>query len=223
MPRVQENAPGIRPSRSISRGSRISTITTSPSCAILIASAALTVSISALASSIRALMPRWMVWAIEWDLSEYHPDASKGVIPGRCESIEPGISLGFYCIEIPDQPASRTVRNDHQFASPHQLLHRAFKPFDSDRKHALGEQSADNSGRFRIIPMPLRHRIEPHRVRIRSRDALEPYRSGFLVDMLDRAARHHDRVRRHRGVTHEHDLVVVRIFRQHVPVRGALD
>src|ERR1700735_2413248 len=64
MPRVQENAPGILPSRSISRGSRISTITTSELCAALIASAALTVSISALASSIRDLIPRWMAWGI---------------------------------------------------------------------------------------------------------------------------------------------------------------
>jgi hypothetical protein len=54
MPRVQENAPGIFPSRSISRGSRMSTMTTSPSCAILMASAALMVSISALAASISA-------------------------------------------------------------------------------------------------------------------------------------------------------------------------
>src|SRR4051794_24164366 len=222
MPRVQENAPGIRPSRSISRGSRMSTITTSPPCAILIASAALTVSISALASSIRALMPRWMVWAIQRDLSGYRPAASNGVIPARCESIETGISIDFYCIEIQDQPASRTVRNDDQFASPHQLLHRAFKTFDGDRKHALGEQSADDSGRFRIIPMALRDRIEPHRVRIGTGDALKPYRSGFLVDMLDRTAGHHDLVRRHRGVAHEYHLVVVRIFVQHVPSRGAV-
>src|SRR6185437_1642569 len=44
-----ENAPGMRPSRSISRGSRMSTITTSSLCAAVMASAALTVSISALA------------------------------------------------------------------------------------------------------------------------------------------------------------------------------
>src|SRR6202035_4992112 len=68
MPRVQENAPGIRPSRSISRGSRISTITTSSLCAALMESTALTVSICALASSIRDLMPRWMVWGIDVDL-----------------------------------------------------------------------------------------------------------------------------------------------------------
>src|SRR5271168_1393238 len=64
MPRVQENAPGILPSRSISRGSRISTITTSSREAALMASAALTVSICALASSIRDLIPRWMLWGI---------------------------------------------------------------------------------------------------------------------------------------------------------------
>src|SRR3981081_2073190 len=68
MPRVQENAPGIRPSRSISRGSRISTITTSSLCAALMASAALKVSICALASSIRDLIPRWMVWGIVFGL-----------------------------------------------------------------------------------------------------------------------------------------------------------
>src|SRR3984893_10911863 len=64
MPRVQENAAGILPPRSISRGSWVLTITTSSRCAALIASAALKVSISALASSISDLMPRWMFWGI---------------------------------------------------------------------------------------------------------------------------------------------------------------
>src|SRR4029450_6618477 len=100
MPRVQENAPGILPSRSISRGSRISTITTSGSCAALIASAALTVSIAALASSIRDLMPRWMVWGIDYAFV---------VLP------DVGLSTS----------AASTARS-----LPHQFLHRAFEAFD---------------------------------------------------------------------------------------------
>src|SRR5215813_3689685 len=64
MPRVQGKAPGMRPSRSISRGSLISTMTILSSPVSLIASAALMVSISALASSIIALMPRWMFWGM---------------------------------------------------------------------------------------------------------------------------------------------------------------
>src|SRR5258708_36299720 len=105
---------------------------------------------------------------------------------------------------------------------PHQLLHRALKTLDRDREHALREQPADDGGGFRIVPMPLRHRIEPHRVRIGARDTIEPDRACLLVDMLDRAARHHDLVRAHRGVTDEHYLVVVRIFMQHVPGRRAV-
>src|ERR1700761_802920 len=140
MPRVHGKAPGIRPSRSISRGSRMSTITTSSPCAALIASAALIVSICALASSTRDLMPRWMVWGM---------------------------------------------------ALPHQFLHRTFETFDRDREHALRKQATNDGGRFRIVPMPLRHRIEPDRMRIGARDPFEPDRTRFLIDMFDRAARHH--------------------------------
>src|SRR5215213_7404187 len=213
MPRVQENAPGILPSRSISRGSRISTMTTSGFCAALMASAALTVSMAALASSIRDLMPRWMVWGILRLLS------SCSVIPGRCKASNPEsrasetpLDSGF---------ALRAPRND-EAKLPHQLLHRAFEALDRDRVHALRKQPADDGGGFRIIPVLLRHRIEPHRVRIGARDAIEPDRAGLLVDVLDRAAGHHDLVRRHRGIADEHHLVVVRILVQHVPGRRAV-
>src|SRR5258707_8505054 len=91
---------------------------------------------------------------------------------------------------------------------PHQLLHRALKPLDRDREHALRKQSTNDGGGFRIVPMPLRHWIEPHRVRIGARDAIEPDRSGLLVDMLDRAPGHHDLVTRHRGGADEHHVVV---------------
>src|ERR1700722_8521030 len=70
--------------------------------------------------------------------------------------------------------------------------------------------------------MLLRDRIEPYRVRIGARDAFEPDRARFFIDVLDRAARHHDLVRRHRGVADEHHFVVVRIFVQHVPGRRAV-
>src|SRR3984893_8812113 len=167
MPRVQENAPGILPSRSISRGSRMSTITTSSRCAALIASAALKVSISALASSISDLMPRWMFWGI--------------VLISRFR--HSGMTTS---------------------ALPHQFLHRPLKPLDRDRVQALPRHPADDGGRFRIVAVLLRIRIEPHRVRIGPRDALEPDRSGLLIDMLDRPARHHDLVGRHRGIADEH-------------------
>src|SRR5450432_3185477 len=129
--------------------------------------------------------------------------------------IRPGISIEFYYVEIPDQPASRPVRNDSTL--PHQFLHRAFETFDRDREHTLRKQPANEGGGFRIVPVPLRHRIEPNRMRIGAGDALEPDRSSLFVDMLDRSAGHHDLVRRHRGIADEHHLVVVRIFMQHVP------
>src|SRR5260370_20762262 len=97
-----------------------------------------------------------------------------------------------------------------QWTLPYQFLHRAFETFDGDREHALRKQPADQGGGFRIVPVPLRHRVEPHRVRIGANDAIEPDRSGLFVDMLDRAARHHELLRRHRGVADEHHLVVVR-------------
>src|SRR5688500_16234392 len=56
---------------------------------------------------------------------------------------------------------------------PHQFLHRAFKTLDRDRIHAVREQPADDGGGFRIVPVPLRHRVEPDRVRIGAGDALE--------------------------------------------------
>src|SRR6201994_1692463 len=102
------------------------------------------------------------------------------------------------------------------------ILYRTFESFDGDRIHALREDAADDGGRFRIVPVLLRHRIEPHRMRIGADDAIEPDRAGLLVEMLDRTARHHDLVGRHRGVADEHDLVVVRIFVQHVPGRRAI-
>src|SRR6202167_3987790 len=200
MPRVQENAPGMRPSRSISRGSRISTITTSSLCAALMESAALIVSISALASSISDLIPRWMVWGIAPPRSRRYAPTSPN---GRGEAV---------LVAIP-------VFN---FTLPHQFLHRAFKTFDRDRKHTIRKQPPDDGGGFRIVPVFLRHRIEPDRVRIGTRDAIEPDRPGLFIDVLDRAAGHHDFVGRHRGVADKHYLVVVRIFMQHVPGRGAI-
>src|SRR5437899_9942789 len=153
MPRVQEKAPGILPSRSISRGSLISTITTLGSCAALMASAALTVSIAALASSIRDLMPRWMVW---------------------------GMDCAFVVLSTSAASTARPL--------PHQFLHRAFEAFDRDRVHALRQQPADDGGGFRIVPVLLRHRIEPNGVRIGARDALQPDRAGLLIDVFERAA-----------------------------------
>src|ERR1700733_13680891 len=169
MPRVQENAPGILPSRSLSRGSRISTMTTSSLCAALIASTALTVSISALASSTRDLIPRWMVWGMD--------------------SLCLLISFAHDLIgkPVPTFP-------DH--ALSHQFLHRIFESLDRDRVHAIGENAFDDGGRFRIVPMLLRDRIEPHRMRIGARDALKPDGARFFVDVLHRAARHHDLVGR---------------------------
>ena len=61
------------------------------------ASAALKVSISALASSISALMPVWMVWGIDF-LSRHS---------GATRSVEPGISTEFHYIEIPGSRCAR--------------------------------------------------------------------------------------------------------------------
>src|ERR1700728_3127151 len=186
MPRVQENAFGIRPSRSISRGSRISTITTSSPCAALMASAALNVSICALASSTRDLIPRWMVWGILLFLPPC-------VIPGQCEALNPESQASFHYIEIPGSRRARPGMTTSNL--PHQFLHRAFEALDRDREHALRKQPANDGGRFRIIPVPLRHRIEPYGVRIGARDAIEPHRARLFIDMLDRSAGHHDLVR----------------------------
>src|SRR5712672_1097564 len=199
MPRVQGNAPGILPSRSISRGSRISTITTPSSPASLMASVALTVSISALASSSNDLMPVWMVWGIfvtscASRLPSRVPDAVQR--PSRCIA-EPGPTARPILIG-PGSAAHHSraaLRPGHVFPLPHQLPHRAFQALDRDRVHAVGKQPADDGGRFRIVPVLLRHRIEPYRVRIGARDAIEPNRAGLFVDMLDRSARHHDLVR----------------------------
>ncbi|KAH2814907.1 hypothetical protein KXV85_004652, partial [Aspergillus fumigatus] len=106
---------------------------------------------------------------------------------------------------------------DHRLDAAVDLLHRILQTFDRDRIHAICEQPADDGGGFRIVPVPLCHRIEPHRVRIGAGYALHPDRAGLLVDMLDRAARHHDLVGAHRGVADEHDLIVVGVFVQDVP------
>src|ERR1041385_5811263 len=229
MPIVQENAPGILPSRSISLGSRISTITTSLSTPLryaAMASAALTVSISALASSIIALMPRVMVWGINYPptLTSSCPGRSAARSPCeavRCRAGAVANSAVWYGPGFSRSGMKNAAPRPGQVL-PHQLPHGAFQTLDRDRVHALGKQPADDSGRFRIVPVPLRHRIEPDGVRIGAGDALQPDRAGLLVDVLDRAARHHDLVRRHRGVADEYHLVVVRIFMQHVPGRCAV-
>src|SRR4051794_5141587 len=163
MPRVQENAPGILPSRSISLGSRISTITTSLSAPLryaAMASAALMVSISALASSIIALMPRVMVWGIGGPSLFRHSGAHASREPGTQHRV---------LLWIPGALAPLVPRNDDVL--PHQFSHGAFQPLDRDRVHALRKQPTDDGGRFRIVPMPLRYRIEPDRVRIGAGDA----------------------------------------------------
>src|SRR5882757_3686503 len=225
MPRVQENAPGIRPSRSISRGSRISTITTSSLADALIESTALRVSISALASSIRDLIPRWMVWGMNSPFP--HPEepqsgVSKDAGPSMASWFETRFALLTMRVFLCPSFRFALTRAPERRRLPHQFLHRAFEAFDRDRVHPLREQPAQDGGGFGVIPVLLRHRIEPHRMRIGARDALDPDRAGLLVDVLDRAAGHHDLVRRHRGVADEHHLVVVRVFVQHVPGRRAI-
>src|SRR5689334_10466217 len=167
MPRVQENAPGILPSRSISRGSRISTMTTFGSCAALMASLALTVSIAALASSIRALMPVWMVWGICLPLLRA---TTAGVSRTRC-SVQrcAGTHIAARWAPALQHTASRCAASGARDALPHQFLHRAFEALDRDRIHALRQQTTDDGGGFRIVPVLLRHRIEPHGMRIGAR------------------------------------------------------
>src|SRR3984957_8402018 len=163
MPRVQENAPGIRPSRSISRGSRISTITTSSLCAALMESTALTVSICALASSIRALMPRWIVWGIDrtFGLPQARPapsplgrDERSSLLEGWGEGLQPIFGASpltrRYAPTSPDRrgEAVLVAIPVFNFTLPHQFLHRPFKTFDRDREHALRKQPPDDGGGF---------------------------------------------------------------------------
>src|SRR5262249_46345236 len=72
------------------------------------------------------------------------------------------------------------------------------------------------------LPLGLRHRIEPYASRISGDDALHPDAPGFLVEVLDRAARRNDLIRRHRCVADKDHFVVVRISVQHVPGRRGL-
>src|SRR5947209_16155960 len=151
-------------------------------------SAALTVSISALASSIIALMPRVMVWGI---VSPCVPDA---VRHSSCRSAEPGpyqtpVSVTAPALQRTASQVLRAALRPGNESLPHQLPHGAFESFDGDRVHALRKQPADDGGGFRIVPVPLRHRIEPDRMRVGAGDAREPHRAGLLVDVLDRAAR----------------------------------
>src|ERR1051325_4871559 len=160
MPRVQENAPGILPSRSISLGSRISTITTSLSAPLryaAMASVALMVSISALASSIIALMPRVIVWGI-----------GPPSCPGRGAAFftplreKPGPTASTWAPALQRTAPRRAARCAASGARDlsHQLPHGAFQTLDGDRVHTLGKQPANDGGGFRIVPMPRRNRIE---------------------------------------------------------------
>src|SRR3954469_22513951 len=104
---------------------------------------------------------------------------------GAMRSIEPGLSIEFTTSRFRISPlrglSGMTVISSEITAIPlpHQFLHRAFETFDGDREHALRKQPANEGGGFRIVPVPLRHRIEPHRMRIGAGDALEPDRSGL--------------------------------------------
>src|SRR4051794_28896293 len=150
---------------------------TSSLCEALIASTALSVSISALASSISALMPRCMVWGILCFLAcasrllSRRPDACSVLhdAPQRGVGTDSGLAMA-----PPLERRRAALRPGHVFPLPHQFLHRSVQTLDRDRVHAFRKQPADDGGRFRIVPVPLRHRIEPHRMRISARDALEP-------------------------------------------------
>src|SRR6476646_3878089 len=100
---------------------------------------------------------------------------------------------GMFSPLVPSFPsvALRGLSGMTMVVLAHQLLHRAFETLDGDRVHTLRKQPADQGGGFRIVPVPLRHRIEPDRVRIGARDALEPDRTSLLIDMLDRTAGDH--------------------------------
>src|SRR3954447_24690043 len=112
------------------------------------ASVALTVSISALASSIIALMPRVMFWGI------VSPCVAGAMRHSSCRSAEPGpgltkIAVPRLCSAPLREVLRAALRPGHE-TLPHQFLHRALQTLDGDRVHAPREQPADYGGGFRI-------------------------------------------------------------------------
>ena len=112
-----------------------------------------------------------------------------------------------------------TVRWPH--ISPHQFPHRLVEPFQRQRIHPTAHHLVQHADRLRVS-LTLRRRVEPDAGRISTHHALHPQLPWLLVVMLDRAARCHNLVRRHRGVANKNHFVVVRISVQHVPCRRRL-
>src|SRR5689334_4114921 len=113
-----------------------------------------------------------MVWGI--CLSPFDP-SFRGALRANPESRDSGSAAP----RLSGMTATY-VRRRRSCHLPHQLLHRIFQTFDRDREHAARKDAADDGGRFRIVPMLLRYRIEPHRMRIGADDAIEPDRTRLL-------------------------------------------
>ena len=103
-----------------------------------------------------------------------------------------------------------------------QRPHGVVEAVEGERIHPVADQLADQLDRHGVLPVLLRHRVDPREPRIGAHQPLQPDLAGLLVPVLHRAAGHGDLVRAHRGVADHHHLGISRIGVQQVPGRDAL-
>src|SRR3954447_11747267 len=84
--------------------------------------------------------------------------------------------------------------------SPRQLPHAAVDAVEGQREHALFHQLADHADAGRAAPVSLRHRVQPHRLRIGVEQAAQPGLARLVVPALDAAAFLLDLIGTHAGV-----------------------
>src|SRR6185295_2620826 len=101
-------------------------------------------------------------------------------------------------------------------------LHGLLQAADRGRVHAVVHEFLHDLDRLAVGPDFLGLRVEPDALRIDVGEALDPHRAGFLVEVLDRAARLQDLIGTHGRVADEDHLVVVAVLVQQLPGAGAL-
>ena len=68
-------------------------------------------------------------------------------------------------------------------------------------------------------PEALRRRVQPHRAGVNIHHTLEPHAAGLFIPMFHRRACMHNLIGRHGRIPDENNLIVGRVFVQHIPCR----
>src|SRR4051794_6637503 len=98
-------------------------------------------------------------------------------------------------------------RGRREVESARQFPHAAVDAVESQWEHALFHQLADHADAGGAAPVFLRHRVEPHCLRIGIEQPAQPGLARLIVPALDAAAFLLDLIGAHAGIADQHEFV----------------